>query len=114
MTNPRKDLLPGVRETEVPPVAIFDPRRTLKKARRRAAFRDAFDLILLFGVDWFFVAWPRTHIPFFSRHDSLTILIGVNLLFIVYVVAARKIPEWRARRIASTWAPAERQKFNRV
>jgi hypothetical protein len=115
MPNRRKDvLLPGVKEIEAPPVAVFDPRRTLVKARRRAAFQDVFDLLLLSGVDWFFIAWPRTHIPFFSRHDSLTILVAINLLFVIYVVASRKLPEWRARRIASTWAPAERSKFKRA
>jgi hypothetical protein len=115
MPNRRPDvLLPGVKEVEVPPVAIFDPRQTLVKARRKAAFHDAFDFVLLFGVDWFFVAWPRTHIPFFSRHDSMTMLVGINLLFVIYVIAARKLPEWRARRIAATWAPAERRKFKRA
>ena len=114
MHEQRDELLPGVKEEAAPPRAVFDPAPTVRTARRRAAAQDFVDLLLLIGVDWLFQAWPRAHVPFLSRHQSTSLLIAVNVLFVLYLFIARKLPAWRARRIARTWRPDERSRLSRT
>ena len=77
----------------------------------RAIVRDSCDLLLLIGVDWFFIRWPRAHVPFLDRHVSVLVLAAVNAALITYVLLARVFPRWRARRVASTWSFTERSRF---
>lgn len=114
MTDRRDALLPGVSEQAAPPVMVFDPTPTIRTARRRAAIHDLTDFLVLFGVDVFFETWPRAQVPFMTRHQSMTLLIAINLLFGAYVVVVRKLPEWKARRIARTWCEEEQVRLTRA
>lgn len=104
-------LLPGVRETEVPPRVVFDSRRVIVRARRYALLRDTAHLLLVAAVDWMFVRWPSTHVPLLDRHDSLAVLGALNGLLLGYVWVVRMLPRWSARRIAATWCISERSRF---
>ena len=107
----RRLLLPGVANAGAPPAIVFESRRVIARARRGAALRDALDLALLGSVDGLFLGWPRTHIPLLDRHESLLILGAVNLGMIAFLYLSRTLPAWRARRMASTWCPAEKRRF---
>jgi hypothetical protein len=109
----RRDLLPGVNVVECPPRVVFDSRRAIRRARRRAAFRDAAQLILLAGVDYLFMHWPLTHIPDLGRDRSVLIVATLNSLILTHVMVSRIFPRWSARRIAATWCSAERSRFFR-
>ena len=112
MENPaRHSLLPGVLDVHTAPAVVFQSRRVVARARRRAAFRDMFDLLLLAGVDGLFLRWPRAHVPALDRAHSLLLLAAVNALLVVYVWLARALPRWTARRVATTWCIAERSRF---
>lgn len=104
-------LLPGVRETEVPPRVVCDSRRVIVQARRNALLRDSAHLLLVAIVDWMFVRWPASHVPMLDRYDSLAVLGALNGLLIGYVWVVRMLPRWSARRIASTWCITERSRF---
>src|SRR5690349_18773863 len=107
----RRNLLPGVRCAASPPEVIYDSRRVVRRARRRAALRDSFNILLLAGVDYLFHHWPHAHIPLLGRHDSLRILVGVNVGAVACLWGMRMLPGWYARRIAATWHPQERGRF---
>jgi hypothetical protein len=107
----RKDLLPGVRDEQPGPEVIFDSRRAIARARRRAAFRDFGQIVLLVGVDYGFQNWPLAHIPFLTREESILAIALVNAAVITHVVIARAFPRWTARRVATTWCLAERAWF---
>ena len=49
-----------------------------------------------------------------DRRESLLLLLLANLALVAYVWLSRSIPRWRARRLASTWSPAERSRFRRA
>ena len=108
----RRPLLPGVSHAESPPDVVFHSRAVVVRARRRALLRDVLDIVLLIAVDYLFVRFPRTHVPLLDRHDSLVLLIGLNVALLVYLWIARSAPKWRARRVASTWCADERVRFN--
>jgi hypothetical protein len=110
---PTRELLPGVTTASCPPAVVCDAHSEIKKARRRAFFRDAAQLVLLAGVDYLFVHWPESRLPFLNRAESLIALRGVNVLIIADVWITRSMPRWSARRIASTWCRTERDKFSR-
>ena len=110
MANNRP-LLPGVSAVANPPAVIVQSRKVIQRARIRAIMRDIFDVLLLVGVDWFFIRWPRAHVPLLDRHESVLILLGVNVALLSYVCLARAVPRWRARRVASTWSFSERARF---
>ena len=109
----RRDLLPGVSQLGSPPGVIYESRRVIASARRRAAARDAFDLLLLASVDGLFLRWPHAHIPMLDRDLTALILAAVTALVITYMWSARFLPRWRARRLASTWSVTERKRFVR-
>ena len=111
----RHTLLPGVTVAQTAPAVVFQSRKVLASARRRAALRDIFDLFLLVCVDGLFLRWPRAHVPGLDRIDSLFLLAAVNAALIGYIWLARAFPRWRARRVAATWCVAERSRtFNRL
>jgi hypothetical protein len=100
-------LLPGV-SPEVPsPNVVFSSSRVIRRARVRAALRDALDLVLLTAVDWLFVRWPYARVPLLTRDNSLRLLVVLNLVLIGYLWIARTFPRWRARRVAATWCHDE-------
>jgi hypothetical protein len=107
----RDPLLPGVTFSAVPPVATFDPRIAIAKARRRAIARDVVQVLLVIAVDALFVRWPYAHVPVVGRDGSVTLLILLNLAVAAHLWLARWVPRWTARRIASTWCHAERRRF---
>jgi hypothetical protein len=111
MSTQRSSLLPGVVDAFVTPAVVADSRKVMAKARRRAVFRDAFDLLLLGMVDVLFLRWPHAHVPMFDRGDSLGLLLAVNAVLIAYLWLARAFPRWRARRVSATWTVAERTRL---
>lgn len=106
-----RDLLPGVSDIGAPRPIVIDSRAVVAKARRRAGVRDVIDLFLVLGVDALFLHFPLAHIPFFNRHDSLLVLLAMNVVLVAYVWLARAMPRWAARRVATTWGAAERSRF---
>ncbi len=107
----RRDLLPGVTTEDCPPAVVFDSKRAIRRARRRAALRDFAQLALLAGVDYLFLGWPLSHIPSLGRDGSVMIVAFLNSLILTQVIVSRTFPRWTARRIASTWCPSERRRF---
>lgn len=108
-----RTLLPGVQETGAPPPVVFASKSVVQHARRKKVFHDVFDVVLLMLVDAFFLAWPRARVPLLDRHQSLMLLLAVNLALAVYLWLSRAVPRWRARRLSSTWSPLERSRFGR-
>lgn len=108
---PTRDLLPGVTMRSCPPAITCDAHRVIRAARRRAFARDAMQLALLLGVDYLFVHWPESRMPFLDRGASLAMLRGMNVAIAAHVWLARALPKWTAQRIASTWCSAERKRF---
>lgn len=107
----RRDLLPGTTaEIPAPPV-VFDSRSAVKRARRRAAIRDAAQLMILAGVDWLFVRWPYAHVPGLDRWHSVLVVAVLNAAVLTHVIVSRTFPRWTARRIAASWCLAERARF---
>ena len=102
--------LPGVSDEPVPPEIVFDSRKVIRRARRRAAFRDVVDLLLLGFVDALFVQWPDARIPALGRDASLLVLAIVNVLMFTTMWLTRAVPRWKARRVAATWTAAERRR----
>ena len=111
MIEHRDSLLPGVSTEVPPPVVVFASKNVIRRARRRALARDAFDLLLLFSVDALFVQWPYARVPLLNRHGSLELLVGVNLVLILYLWAVRVTPRWRARRLSGTWSEEEQSRL---
>ena len=108
----RRDLLPGIGAAEgCPPVAVVDSRRDIARARRRAAFHDVAQVVLLAGLDWLFIHWPYAHVPSFDRAHSLVIVVLLNVGVVVHAIVSRMLPRWSARRIATTWRLSERARF---
>ena len=108
---PKDELLPGVTTTTYPPRVACDARAAIRNARRRAVIRDFLQISLVLAVDYFFVYWPDSRVPFLDRHASLEFIRGVNLIIVADLWLARALPKWSARRIAGTWCPRERARF---
>ena len=108
---PKPDLLPGVTTPACPPRVVCDAHAAIRKARRRAVVRDVVQGGLLLAVDYLFVHWPHSRIPFADRATSLMVLRGVNALIVADLWLTRALPKWTAKRIASTWCRSEREKF---
>lgn len=106
----RRSLLPGVADIGAPPKVVFQSRKVISRARRRAAFRDVIDLLLLGCVDGLFLRWPNAHVPSLDRRESLLLMAGINVVMIGMMWLARAMPRWSARRVASTWCVAERSR----
>jgi len=110
----RRELLPGVTESGTPPDVVFESRRVIASARRRAIARDVFDLLLLASVDGLFLRWPHAHVPLLGREGTMLVVLGVNALLIAYMWSSRAVPRWRAKRLAATWSVSERNRFVRL
>jgi hypothetical protein len=110
---PRNELLPGVSTSSCPPRIVFDAHEAIKRARRRAWIRDGVQLSLILAVDYLFVHWPESRMPFLDRRVSLAFLRGVNFAMAGHLWLARALPKWSAKRIAATWNRLEREKFLR-
>lgn len=110
---PTRPLLPGVADDFCPPVVVCDAHAALRRARRRALFRDAVQITLLVAVDWLFAHWPESRLPFADRGLSLTMLRGMNAGIAAHLWLCRAMPRWRARRVAATWSRSERERFLR-
>ena len=115
MSNPStSEFLPGVAGPgTVPPVPVCDTKEAVEAARRRRMLRDLTDGLLLLALDYLFLAWPNAHVPFMTRSGSMTLLVLMHVVVIGYWIIARELPPLRAKRIASTWAPAERTRLAR-
>lgn len=107
----RRGMLPGVSGDRTPPRVVFDSQRAIRRARIRAVSIDVSQLLLLVAVDILFVRYHGTHVPFATRHLSVIILVVTNVVMVAYLILARALPRWRARRIAATWSADERSKF---
>ena len=108
---PKDQLLPGVSTTSCPPRVVCDARAAIRRARRRVWVRDGVQLVLLLAVDWLFVHWPESRMPFADRNASLAFLRGANVLIFGHLWLVRALPRWNAKRIATTWCRSEREKF---
>ena len=109
----KNELLPGVSTSSCPPRVVCDAHDAIRRARRRAWFRDGLQISLLVAVDYLFVHWPSSRMPFVDRDSSLAFLRGVNLAIAGHLWLVRALPKWSARRIAATWSRPEREKFLR-
>ena len=109
MDDPR--LLPGVSPLEAEPKVVFQSGKLIRRARLRASIRDAADLFLLLLIDALFIGWPHAHVPLLGRSDSVIVLLVANAVIIAAVWLMRRVPQWRARRLASTWSASERQRL---
>lgn len=107
----RRDLLPGIAPAVPRPAVHVDSRRAVARARRRAAFRDLAQVLLVVGVDWMFMHWPYTHVPSMDRPHSLMIVALLNAAVVTHLIVSRTFPRWSARRIAATWCLTERARF---
>ncbi|HEX2061821.1 MAG TPA: hypothetical protein VHK90_13865 [Thermoanaerobaculia bacterium] len=110
---PTRDLLPGVTTDSCPPRVVCDAHTAIRKARRRVYVKDALQLGLLLAVDYLFVHWPESRLPFLDRGSSLTALQLVNFAIVGDLWLRRAVPKWWARHIAGTWSRGERDRFNR-
>ena len=108
-----RSLLPGVTSDSCPPAVVCDARAAMRKARRRALWRDGVQVALLLAVDALFVRWPESRLPFAGRAQSLMLLSFMNAAIGAHVWLARTLPRWRARLVAATWSRSEREKFRR-
>jgi len=108
---PRNELLPGVSTKSCPPRVVVDAHAEIRRARRRVWMRDGVQLALLLAVDWLFVHWPESRIPFADRATSVAFLRGANVVMVGHVWLTRAMPKWSARRISATWCRQEREKF---
>lgn len=108
---PARELLPGVTDDACPPRVVCDAHTAIRRARRRAMFRDATQISLLLAVDYLFMHWPESRMPFLERHTSLTFLRAVNVLAVGDLWLSRALPKWWAKRIAGTWSRVERERF---
>ena len=108
---PKQELLPGVSTASCPPRVACDAHAAIRSARRRAWAREAAQVLLLGAVDYLFVRWPESRVPYLDRHASMSLIRAANALMIADLWLTRAMPKWAARRIAGTWCPSERQRF---
>lgn len=93
------------------PEAVFDARRAIRRARRRANLSDALDFSVLIGVNLLMAFWEQARIPFLSRDTSVLIVLLANVFHVFDWVMKRHLPLWRARFIASSWSREERARL---
>ncbi len=108
---PKSDLLPGVVTDSCPPAVVIDSRHTVRKARRRALFRDVANLVILGAVDYVSLRWPAAHIPLVNREQSMLLVGLLNATVVTHIVMTRVAARLAARRIAATWSLRERARF---
>ncbi len=105
------ELVPGAGGPETaPPSVRINAGNVIRSARLRADLSDLFDLSILLAINLMFMAWDTAHIPFVSRDASMAILLSANALYVVDWLVTRYVPQWRARRVASTWSQDERSR----
>ena len=107
----RRDLLPGVSPDPCPPVSVAESHRAIRRARVRAAARDISHILLLLGVDYFFVRWPSAHVPTLDRGTSVIVVAALNSMVMSHILLSRLVPRMTAKRIAATWCLRERARF---
>lgn len=110
---PKDELLPGVSTSSCPPRVVCDAHKAIRRARRRAWLRDGLQLSLLIAVDYLFVHWSESRMPFLDRATSMAALRGMNFAIVGHLCLMRALPKWWARRVAATWSRSEREKFLR-
>ena len=110
---PARELLPGVTTDSCPPRVVFDAHAAIRRARRRAIIRDAAQISLLLAVDYLFIYWPDSRMPFMEREASMAFLRAVNFVAVADLWLTRALPKWWAKRIAGTWSRVEREKFRK-
>src|SRR4028118_2184400 len=93
---PKPELLPGVLTTSAPPRVVCDAHAAIRRARRRAWLRDGLQIALLLAVDWLFVHWPDSRVPFLDRGTSLSVLRLMNVAILAHICLVRLLPAWRA------------------
>lgn len=108
---PARELLPGVTTDSCPPRVVVDAHAPVRRARRRALLRDATQISLLLAIDYLFIHWPESRMPFMEREASLVFLRVVNFVAVADLWLTRALPKWWARRIAGTWSRVERDRF---
>jgi hypothetical protein len=101
---PKNELLPGVSTRACPPRVVCDAHAAIRRAKRRIWLRDGVQLVLLLAVDWLFVYWSDSRVPFADRETSLAFLRGANVVIIGHLWLARALPKWNAKRISATWS----------
>ena len=69
--------------------------------------------MLLVAIDWLFIHWSDSRMPFLNRHASLSVLRVMNAGILGHIWLVRAMPKWTAKRIAATWSRSEREKFLR-
>jgi hypothetical protein len=106
----RRDLLPGVAAEDVAPAVHVQSNAVVRAARRRAAIRDVLNVAVLLAIDLWFQYWPKARVPWLDRHQSLLLVIAMNLMVMAGLWLARAMPVWRARRVARTWCATERDR----
>jgi hypothetical protein len=79
----------------------------------RATIRDILQVVLFVSVNYLFIRWPSTHLPFTDRHTSVVVMAAIDGAFFVWLYLSRVMPRWTARRIATTWSAAERRRHER-
>lgn len=101
--------IPGAGGPETAPPAVnINAGKIVRSARVRADLSDLLDLSILLGINLMFKGWETAHIPFLTRETSMAILLSANALYVLDWLVTRYLPQWRARRVASTWSPNER------
>jgi hypothetical protein len=110
---PTRELLPGVTTAACPPNVVCDASLAIRKARRRTLMREGIQIVLLLAVDYLFVYWPDSRLPFADRALSLAVLRALNAIVIADLWLSRALPRWTARRISSTWCRSEQERFLR-
>ena len=111
---PKDELLPGVTTPACPPAVVCDAKKAIRSARRRALARDAAQLMALAAVDYLFLRWPESRVPFLSREQSMTVLTASNAAIAAHLWAVRYLlPRFNAWRAAATWSRTERARFIR-
>jgi hypothetical protein len=105
---PKSELLPGVTTAACPPAVVCDAKGAIRSARRRAIAKDVGQISLLLAVDYLFMRWPESRVPFMDRGHSLRLIEAANAVIAGHLWWTRVLmPRWAAKRIASTWSREE-------
>ena len=107
----RAELIPGVEGPKRPSLVAEQARLEVSRARHRAAVQDLLDCAVLLVVDAIFLIWSDARLPFIERDGTILVLLLFNSLIVTAYLRSRVIPQWKARRIASTWSLDERARF---
>ena len=107
-----EDLLPGALGPDsARPANGFHPHELIRSERRRAILRQCGDGLALLALDALVLNWHEARLPFATREFSVALLAFANAGLLAWFLTAMKLPQWRARRIASTWCANERKRL---